>query len=189
MSTEVPVTTEATVPSQDATIKVSDDETFEAIPDESEIIWKEATSANGNTFFVGTLKSENLDSSSIPSDSDSPIANATTTALVADSFSKKEQSKTEVTVNWPVGDSKWKQPGQEVFDKCFISKYCLTQPAWPRIVYDYILYINANKTRLYYFTDETGDTYQLEVVLNQTNHYVKYNSKKPTIVKVGVLVE
>ncbi|KAK4191215.1 hypothetical protein QBC35DRAFT_487661 [Podospora australis] len=50
-------------------------------------------------------------------------------------------------------------------------------------VYDNILYIQNNRNFNYFFTDGTGDTYELST--NRLGvHYVRYNSRSPGIVSV-----
>lgn len=49
--------------------------------------------------------------------------------------------------------------------------------------YDYYLEIHVNETYNYYFTDEEGDTCNINT-FTLGSHIVRFNSKKPTIVRV-----
>lgn len=62
-----------------------------------------------------------------------------------------------------------------------INSYALGNSASP--FYDWFLEVHVDKTYNFWFTDEEGDTYNLNTWV-QGNHIVRFNSKKPTIVHV-----
>ncbi|KAH9960312.1 hypothetical protein BC827DRAFT_1268300 [Russula dissimulans] len=92
----------------------------------------------------------------------------------------------EYNVDWPVGDSTWKDTSGELHEK-FISKYSLYKTPFSLLDYRLEIY-PVRKGVKYIFIDETGDYYTLKVNL-LGRHYVQYNSEEPTIVRVKVEID
>lgn len=86
----------------------------------------------------------------------------------------------EVDVDWHV-DGKWHQTGDGLNMKTGITSYDLGKSSSP--FYDYYLEIHVRETYNYYFTDEEGDTYNLNTYVAGL-HIVRFNSNKPTIKRV-----
>jgi len=133
--------------------------------DNDGIEWTKATSKNGVPFEVG-IKRTNLKATA--KDHREDFTQATSPFF---------------RVNWPVGDDTWKWTSGKL-NRDWISRYKLhdNRPS----IYDYRLDITSvARPVTYKFMDETYDTYSLSVFL-EGDHYVRYNSEKPTIVGVNV---
>lgn len=128
------------------------------------IVWKEMKSEQGKTFEVGFLESETK----------SDEANLACANL----------SGFHIDVNWPVGDASWKyfKEGDKEFDVAAIHRYTLHRYSGP--TYDYILEFSNDKHYNYAFCDEGGDIYTCNTFRNG-DHFVRYNSDKPTIVAIS----
>ena len=83
-------------------------------------------------------------------------------------------------VRWPVAD-KWVDLPREQEKLSGIDRYKLEKQSGS--VYDYRLSFVNNQTYDYHFYDETGDSYRVNTY-SVGEHYVRYNSKKPTILFV-----
>ena len=88
-------------------------------------------------------------------------------------------SADEVKVDWKTGTSG--NPSQTIQDKTGIVWYSLhdNRPSY----YDWRLDITTTRKFDYYFVDESGDKYRINAFASG-NHYVRYNSDKPNIVKI-----
>lgn len=51
--------------------------------------------------------------------------------------------------------------------------------------FDWYIQISTNKRYDYYFTDESNDEYKLAVRDPTSTHIVRYDSSKPTIIRVA----
>ncbi|PUU78396.1 hypothetical protein B9Z19DRAFT_1126820 [Tuber borchii] len=134
-----------------------------AASDDSSIEWKKATSQNGASFSVGREKTESV------TEDKTEVA-----AMSLKGFG--------IVVNWPVGDSSWKDTTDEVKEVAGITRYRLWAPeSFPSIYeFGFTNTINYN----FSFTDETGDSYGVNT-WTTGDHSVKYNSEKPTIVFIS----
>ncbi|KAF9262701.1 hypothetical protein L218DRAFT_960182, partial [Marasmius fiardii PR-910] len=83
-----------------------------------------------------------------------------------------------IPVNWKVGDAKWADADQATKDEG-VSRYQLYYNGHPN-VYDYTLEFTNTKGWSFHFLDDTKDCYSCDTALNR-DHYIKYNSKEPTI--------
>ncbi|MCJ1282092.1 hypothetical protein MMC26_001415 [Xylographa opegraphella] len=88
----------------------------------------------------------------------------------------------DVAVYWTVGSSG--APSVDVQNKTAITWYKLETAEWWS-PYQYKLTINCTDHYDYYFTDESPDSYELDVWQNSGSHEVEYRSSKPTIVKIS----
>ncbi|CAN5963951.1 unnamed protein product [Sphagnum jensenii] len=152
--------------------------------DDSRIQWKEATSANGAKYQIGVLKPDQwgaaegeeeedlLGSTKLQEKAGRSLAGHTTQELITHNLSD---------LWWPVTqDDSWKTPAQRIKDIVDISQYSLTKnTGW----YQYVLWIKNTQTWDYTFYDETGDSYLLTTYVTGS-HCVRYDSDKPTIVKI-----
>jgi len=86
-----------------------------------------------------------------------------------------------ISVNWPVDDDSWKPAGGELYN--IISDYKLHDNGWSawswRLDLRFPMYVGD-----FQFYDQSGDCYDLSVTLDG-DHYIRYNSKQPTIIAVG----
>ncbi|KAF6764322.1 hypothetical protein DFP72DRAFT_420316 [Ephemerocybe angulata] len=146
--------------------------------DSDDIVWREAVSAKGETFQIGSRAPAGSNDVELAARAQG-IADGGPTA----SFSSDSTDSNVWSVGWPVGDGNWKWPGKKIFDELDIARYCHKKNPGKLNVYDYILYVNTNATRQYYFRDESGDSYGLWCYV-ETDHYVRFNSKRPTIVQI-----
>jgi len=133
------------------------------------IEWTKATSKNGVPFEVGFVGIKKTDSKVTVKDNREDFTRATSPHF---------------PINWPVGDDTWKWTSGEL-NRDWISRYKLhdNRPS----IYDYRLDITsvASRSVTYVFTDETFDSYSFKVN-SEGDHYVRYNSDRPTIVGVNV---
>lgn len=86
----------------------------------------------------------------------------------------------DIKIEWTVGADKMIATTQEVLDKASISAYRLTKG---HMYYDYYLEFSNTKNYNYYFYDETGDCYPVNCYVTG-NHTVRFDSKKPNIVRI-----
>ncbi|KAH9953271.1 hypothetical protein BC827DRAFT_1273622 [Russula dissimulans] len=136
--------------------------------DDEGIEWTKATSKNGVPYEVGIQKSKVKDH--------------------REDFTQAADPFFHINVRWPVriGDDKWKWTVGEL-NRDWISRYKVHDNQ-PSTIYDYRLDITSKTSRAvaYFFTDESDDYYTIKA-LYAGDHYVRYNSKKPTIVRMDVL--
>ena len=86
-------------------------------------------------------------------------------------------------VRWPVGDISWKATDDA--SRLLISRYKLYTNNG--LLWDYKLEFTNTGGSDFDFMDEAGDVYNVFAILDG-DHYVRYNSEKPTIVAVRVKV-
>ena len=88
-------------------------------------------------------------------------------------------SADEVKVDWKTGTSG--NPDKTVQDKTGIVWYSLhdNRPS----AFHWRLDISTIRKYDYYFVDESGDRYRINVFV-PGSHYVRYNSNEPNIVKI-----
>jgi hypothetical protein len=84
-----------------------------------------------------------------------------------------------VDVYWTVGSSG--NPSKDVQEKTGIRWYSLNRI--DELFFTYELDITTSETYYYLFRDEEPDEYSLNCFMTG-NHYVRYNSREPTIVKI-----
>lgn len=90
----------------------------------------------------------------------------------------------DVSVSWKVGPAgEWVEVSAEIAKITGIRRYCLCKQDDPSAHFQYILYIENTENYHYYFYDQTNDYYGLNTFRNG-QHYVRYNSKQPTIVRI-----
>ena len=88
----------------------------------------------------------------------------------------------DVPVHWTVGSSG--APSTDVQDKTAITWYKL-EKAELLSIFQYKLTINCNDTYNYKFTDQSSDTYTLDVWQNAGTHSLEYSSSRPIIVSIS----
>jgi hypothetical protein len=148
--------------------------------------WKEATSANGAKYQIGVLKPDHWGAAEVEAEEDllgptklqekagSSLAGHTTQVPITHDLSFPD-------VWWPVTPhADWKIPAQRITEGVDISQYCL---AYNTGFYAYVLWINNTQNWYYTFYDETGDYYNLSTYRRGV-HSVRYNSDKPTIMRI-----
>ncbi|KAJ9654571.1 hypothetical protein H2198_006386 [Neophaeococcomyces mojaviensis] len=86
----------------------------------------------------------------------------------------------DANVNWPA-DGKYHATSDGINMETGITSYQIGKSSSP--FYDYFLEIHVRETYNYHFTDQEGDTYNLNTFVTGL-HVVRFNSKKPTIVHV-----
>lgn len=89
----------------------------------------------------------------------------------------------DIRVNWTVAGDRLLNTTQDVLDKTAISSYNFTTGALRHIIFDYYLEFTSTKNYNYRFYDESGDSYQVNAFITG-NHTVRFNSEKPTIVRI-----
>jgi len=125
--------------------------------DDSEVQWENATSTKGNPYMIGFRKNQD--------DSDRTIA---------------EESW---EVYWPISTD-WQQALGPVNSDGGIAMYKLLDAKGWVFKYELNISIKENYPQgVYYFCDETKDCYEIRVC-NIGDHYVNYNSDKPTVRRV-----
>ncbi|KAF8890167.1 hypothetical protein BD779DRAFT_1438826, partial [Infundibulicybe gibba] len=87
-----------------------------------------------------------------------------------------------IFVHWPVGNATWKPSGPGVEAATGVSRYKLVRT--PGSPWDYRLDFTNVWGWFFVFADESGDDYQVNALV-KGDHYVRYNSDKPTIVYVA----
>ena len=92
-------------------------------------------------------------------------------------------TETIYSVHWPGGSNRWLYAGQDL-ERAGLKEYKITHTTkW--VYFDYQINIINTKSAVFYFEDETGDRYKLSA-LAAYDHYVQYDSKKPTIIRIFV---
>ncbi|KAF5004270.1 hypothetical protein FDECE_9226 [Fusarium decemcellulare] len=139
------------------------------------LTWKEAESGEGAKYEIGRTEFE---------------LTAKAKAEEADGDGKQlfglfEGKKPfDVRVRWTPGEDKFVVASQDVLDTASIASYNLTTSAFRYLGgWSYSLEFTNTKNYNYFFYDETGDYYQVNCYLTG-NHSVKFNSEKPTIVRI-----
>lgn len=138
---------------------------------------------------IGTSTQDHLRTAEVKRDSD---ISAHTAAATSTSIEKR--AITSWPVDWapfrPSMNDEWIGVGYQLPRHIGISQYkLLTRPWWVPGIWKYTLWITCSKgspAATYYFTDETGATYRLMILQSfYRYHYVGYNSKRPSIQRVG----
>lgn len=137
--------------------------------DDSSIQWETVTRKDGVPYRVGWKKIDCAEEENVVA------------AKVGNSKAKEDFG---IAVNWPV-DRNWVDLSADDADTTGISSYQLWKSN--SILYTYTLHIVNDVHDDYHynydFFDETGDSYSLNTYTNG-DHYVQYNSAKPTITYV-----
>jgi hypothetical protein len=169
-------------------------------PDADGIVWRHLTTKAGKDFLVGWKVSDPQEAQPLPQvkkekdeHSDPGLAKATiahrdstaTAEAVTEAKFQEPDVKLDldpwIPVKWEVGDHKWRTTDDAVAD-LGIKRYKLHKNSEPNI-WDYTLKFTNTKGWRFWFADEEKDVYQVDTILNR-NHWLKYNSGKPTIVFV-----
>lgn len=131
--------------------------------DEETYYLKECVSKNGNKYQVGYLNEEDA------------LKDA------SHSYGNLESKSTFFQeVDWPVENPQtWVTITSEEIETTEITRYSLSDN-YRMSYYDYRLLFTNLKHYDYYFVDEDGDIYECNTYRNG-NHYIRYNSNKPTI--------
>lgn len=138
----------------------------DTVPTDANVGWVDLVSSNGDKFRV---KAVDYDMSKKPDGE----------AHVVDANGPHFEN---VSVYWTAGSSG--APSDDVRNKTAITWYKLDKAPWYSI-YTWQLTINCNDSYNYYFTDGTGDTYNLNVFFTSTTHEVEFNSSDPTIISIS----
>ncbi|KAI0012214.1 hypothetical protein F4779DRAFT_634755 [Xylariaceae sp. FL0662B] len=141
---------------------------------ENTFSWEKAESNEGETYEVGRTENEIA--------AKAKIEEATPGDKQLFGFFEGKKSF-DIPVQWSVGMDKMTPTTQEVLDKTGITAYNFTTGALRNIGFEYYLEFNNTKNYNYYFYDESGDSYQVNCFLTG-NHSVRFNSEKPTIVRI-----
>lgn len=91
----------------------------------------------------------------------------------------------DVQVHWPAdGVVNWPGKGSDFYRKTGIHMYYVHKAGNP--LWEYQIEIRADWPFTYTFYDETGDSYSVSIwMVGMTpEHYVSFNSDRPTIVRV-----
>jgi len=140
-----------------------------SLPDDDGIQWTKATSKNGVPFEFGVLKTNRL-------------VESTDEENTGDKGEVLTATYPRHSVYWPVGDeSTWIDLGPPV--AVYITRYKLYRNTWSMWSWRLDVTVTGASGFTYSFTDKTGDTYDI-LIMVQGDHYVRYNSKQPTIVYV-----
>ncbi|KAG9853768.1 hypothetical protein KCU98_g2810, partial [Aureobasidium melanogenum] len=137
-----------------------------SVPADANVGWEELQSSSGSRY---RIKASNYDIADKPTDE----------ANIAEASGPSFQ---DLPVNWHYGTEG--APSQDIQNRTAITWYKLQKAEWYS-PFSYKLTINCKDTYTYRFTDETGDTYKLDVWQNSGTHSVEYSSDKPTIVKIS----
>ena len=132
------------------------------VPDIDNIKWVEHKTKSGDTYRVGTK------------------ATATKQGQEENDIPESKHDF-DIAVNWPVGNSDWKQPTADVQSTAAITGYKLYFQE--KSAFSYILYFSNTEHYDYIFFDKTGDSYECDTYVND-DHYVQYNSSNPDIVRI-----
>jgi len=143
--------------------------------DDDGIEWTQAISQNGRRFEIGIKKSEH--SKERPSEVATEEENQ---VLMTD---PQGRASDWTKVNWRVGDDTWNDTTGSI--SSIITRYKLYYNGFPNI-YSYTLEFSNKLYSEFFFMDESGDKYQV-VTWRDGDHWLKYNSDKPTIVSVRSL--
>ncbi len=87
-----------------------------------------------------------------------------------------------IGVVWNVEGSSWINTSPQVRDKVAIKRYALGDDS--NSIYRYILYFENTEHYSYYFSDETGDRYNVNTYRNGT-HTLRFNSDAPSILFIS----
>ena len=142
--------------------------------DDSAIQWTQATSMKGVPFEVGFDKGDVAEAEGGDAKESGPQA------LVANNAAMANAATRDISVKWFVEGNVWKDISGDL--SVYLSRYKL-DIASGNIIYNWRLDITNKLSGLYRFFDETGDYYDIQCNKNR-DHYVKFNSDKPTIVLV-----
>lgn len=91
-----------------------------------------------------------------------------------------EKEEFSILVDWPMGESVWKDTSSEVQDVAAIKKYKLYEYNG---YWKYVLHFENTLHYDYQFKDESNDVYMCDTWENG-DHYVRYDSEKPAIKKI-----
>ena len=140
------------------------------------IEWTKVKSANGQEFEVGRLPGKSATSTTVTPSPGVQASGFLSSASADQNFG--------ITVNWPVDtdSSDWVDTSDEVKKKAAITRYAL-YPIQNPVFYTYILCFTNTKNYDYFFSDETGDSYEVNTY-ESGDHSVRFNSSKPTIVYI-----
>jgi hypothetical protein len=136
-------------------------------PADAKLGWAEMTSDNGGDYRV---KASDYDIADQPDGEGGNVTAANGPTFL------------DEPVNWSCPSSG--TPSQEFQNKTGITWYKLDKAPWysPK---KYRLTISCKDSYNYSFTDESPDTYWLNVFMTSTTHSVEYDSARPTIVKIS----
>ena len=137
------------------------------IPGLEHVVWTKATTKNGQSYAIGVGRAAKA---STDIGTGGPIMRA-----------HGETKAFNIDVKWPV-TGEVKVTTTEVYDVAGIEKYELSENGWWNW-YKYSLWIKNNVNYTYGFKDESPDTYYLTTIVHG-EHYVQYNSDKPTIIHI-----
>ena len=99
------------------------------------------------------------------------------------------KSEFSIDVYWPVSDSdEWIPTSSNVIKETGITRYALYKTHGDESFHQYTLRFTNIETYDYFFTDEISDFYQSDAYSNG-DHYVQYDSEKPNIVAVRVMLK
>lgn len=131
------------------------------------IVWETRTSKNGKEFRVGYRETDQ------ETENKSAEENG---------GAKKSSSHNQRGVNWkPVKNStKWIVQSNEFTSETAITRYNLDNRTSSIKAFRYKLWITNLRNFDYFFTDESGDTYNINT-FRTGDHFVEYNSDKATI--------
>lgn len=135
--------------------------------DDGSIRWRKATSQNGKPYEIGVALTS--------IEAQSEIHQTT-----GQDFARKEKTEFSIFVEWPVGESLWTTTSNEVQDIAAITEYKLYEYNG---FWKYVLHFKNTLTYDYQFKDESGGLYRCDTFVTG-DHYIRYDSDKPTITKV-----
>lgn len=133
--------------------------------DDDDIVWTKATSENGEPFEIGIRK----DDAVLREESQEPV--------------QTSSQWYTYNVHWPVDGQTWKAVNKLDQQRFFIRRYRLFHT--PGSVYKYRLEFTNIGGFEFAFVDESGLRLELHTP-NVKDYAFRYNSSKPTIVKVAV---
>ena len=146
------------------------------------IVWENFVTAQGKEFSLGRPAPESKPdgtSASVP-EPQALTAGGPVALASGPSFN--------IAVNWPVAHAgawdEWKATGDDVRGTARITRYNLYKYGTPSDNWNYMLQFTNEDTYHYYFTDQEGDTYSVNTFRNG-DHYLRYNSNAPNIVRVS----
>ena len=138
---------------------------YQVLPLDDDMVWTKATSENGEPFEIGIRKSEEV--------------------MREESQDHVQTSPGWFTYNvyWPVDGQTWKAVNKVDQQRLFISRYRLYHT--PNDVYKYRLEFTNIGGFQFAFVDQNGLRLELHTPTLKTYAF-RYNSSRPTIVKVAV---
>ena len=145
--------------------------------DESMFQWETKTSSRGVPFRLGWEKAA-TDSVIKTVEAADGMRSKPTDVASATGGPKNEDFG--IDVNWPV-EGRWMTTSKTERETSGISEYKLQKGGG--LFYDYTLQFRCFLPYDYYFFDETGDSYEVNVY-RVGQHNVQYKSKKPVIIFV-----